>query len=140
MVNAVSGWVMQICHERAGERHFHQFKISTAITKGRRHARRHNKGITSSQHGWLLTLNFKPHGSGHDKMKQDVTIMTGMPGLASLPSGDLYIGDTIRGIKNAGVTMHEARNAPGMPVCLRLFVVDEALALEQPAWVCRAVR
>ena len=66
--------------------------------------------------------------------------MTGTSGLAPLPPGDLYIGDAIRGIENASVTMHEARNAPRMPVCFRLFVVDEALAMEQPAWVCRAVR
>ena len=66
--------------------------------------------------------------------------MTGTSGLAPLPPGDLYIGEAIRGIENASVTMHEARNAPGMPVCFRLFVVDEALAMEQPSWVCWAVR
>ena len=66
---------MQICHERAGERHFHQFKIITALAKCRGRARGHDKGIASEQRRWILAVNLKPHGSADDEMKQDVTIM-----------------------------------------------------------------
>ncbi len=72
--------------------------------------------------------------------------MRGMTGkfralcLTPLPFGDLNVGNTVRRVQNASVTMYKARDAPGMPVCLRLLMMDETLALKEPVWVSRAIR
>ena len=106
----------------------HQFQIVTAVAERRSNASGTTKHHRSSADGSCPSL--EPHGSGHDKMKQDVTVMTGTSGLAPCHRTTCTLAAPFVASKCQcrDADPEYARDA-GL---LRLALVDEALTVEQP--------